>query len=155
MKTTIRLARLELSMLFFSPIAWLVLIVFAFQSGLTFTDKLKLYVGWQEAGSRLNFITFSIFSGPTGVFAEIQKNVYLYIPLLTMGLMSREISSGSIKLLLSSPVKLREIVLGKDLAMMVYCLLLIGLLALFTTAAAWSVGSFDNRHILSALIGIY
>lgn len=155
MKTTIRLARLELSILFFSPIAWLVLIVFAFQSGLAFTDKLKLYVGWQEAGSRLSFITAGIFSGPTGVFAEIQKNVYLYIPLLTMGLMSREISSGSIKLLLSSPVKLREIVLGKYLAMMVYCLLLIGLLALFTTAAALSVGSFDSRHILSALIGIY
>jgi ABC-2 type transport system permease protein len=155
MKTTIRLARLELSMLFYSPIAWLVLIVFAFQSGLTFTDKLKLYVGWQEAGSRLNFITSSIFSGPTGFFAEIQKNVYLYIPLLTMGLISRETHSGSIKLLLSSPVTTREIVLGKYLAMMIYSLLLIGILALFAVAGAWSIQSFDIRHITSALIGIY
>jgi ABC-2 type transport system permease protein len=155
MKTIIRLARLELSVLFFSPIAWLVLIVFGFQSGLAFTDKLKLYQGWQEAGSRLSFITHGIFSGPNGVFAEIQKNVYLYIPLLTMGLMSREISSGSIKLLLSSPVKLREIVLGKYLAIMMYCLLLIGLLVLFAIAAAWSIDVFDGRHILSALIGIY
>lgn len=155
MKTTIRLARLELSTLFYSPIAWLVLIVFTFQSGLAFTDKMKLYVGWQEAGSRLSFITSAIFSGPTGVFAEIQKNVYLYIPLLTMGLISRETSSGSIKLLLSSPVKIREIVLGKYLAMMMYCLMLIGLLALFAVAAAWSIGSFDIKHICSALIGIY
>ena len=155
MKTIIRLARLELSILFYSPIAWLVLIVFAFQSGLALTDKIKLYEGWQAAGSRLNFITSSVFSGPTGLFAEIQKNVYLYIPLLTMGLMSRETSSGSIKLLLSSPVKLREIVLGKYLAMMVYSLLLIGVLALFAAAGAWSIVSFDRGHILSALIGIY
>lgn len=155
MKTTIRLARLELSTLFYSPIAWLVLIVFAFQSGLAFTDKMKLYVGWQEAGSRLSFITSAIFSGPTGFFAEIQKNVYLYIPLLTMGLISRETSSGSIKLLLSSPVKIREIVLGKYLAMMMYCLMLIGLLALFAVAGAWSIGTFDYKHIVSALIGIY
>jgi ABC-2 type transport system permease protein len=155
MKSILRLARLELSILFFSPIAWLVLIVFGFQSGLAFTDKLKLYQGWQEAGSRLSFITHGIFSGPNGVFAEIQKNVYLYIPLLTMGLMSREISSGSIKLLLSSPVKLSEIVLGKYLAIMMYCLLLIGLLVLFAAAAAWSIDTFDSRHILSALTGIY
>ncbi|HSC36430.1 MAG TPA: ABC transporter permease subunit, partial [Chitinophagaceae bacterium] len=151
MKTIIRLARLELSILFYSPIAWLVLVVFAFQSGLTFTDKIKLYQGWQEAGSRLNFITASIFSGPTGFFAEIQKNVYLYIPLLTMGLMSRETSSGSIKLLLSSPVKLREIVLGKYLAMMLYSLLLIGLLVLFAIGGARSIISFDSGHIFSAL----
>ncbi|HEX6427605.1 MAG TPA: Gldg family protein [Niastella sp.] len=155
MKTIIRLARLELSILFYSPIAWLVLVVFSFQSGLAFTDKLKLYVGWQEAGSRLSFITNGVFAGPTGVFAEIQKNVFLYIPLLTMGLMSRETSSGSIKLLLSSPVKLRAIVMGKYLAMMVYCLLLIGILALFAGGAAWSISAFDGRHILSALIGIY
>jgi ABC-2 type transport system permease protein len=155
MKTTIRLARLELSILFYSPIAWLVLVVFAFQSGLTFTDKIKLYQGWQEAGSRLNFITSAIFSGPTGFFADIQKNVYLYIPLLTMGLMSRETSSGSIKLLLSSPVKLREIVLGKYLAMMLYSLLLIGLLVLFAVAGARSIVSFDSWHIFSALLGIY
>ncbi len=86
MKTIRKLAKTELSTLFYSPIAWLVLIVFTFQAGLTFTDKLKLYAGWQEAGSRLNFITASIFGGPTGFFAEIQRNVYLYIPLLTMGL---------------------------------------------------------------------
>ena len=155
MKTIIRLARLELSILFYSPIAWLVLTVFAFQSGLAFTDKIKLYQGWQEAGSHLTFITASIFSGPTGIFAEIQKNVYLYIPLLTMGLMSRETSSGSIKLLLSSPVKLSQIVLGKYLAMMVYSLLLIGLLALFVAGGAWSIVSFDGWHMLSALLGIY
>ena len=53
MKTILRLARLELSTLFYSPIAWLVWIVFGFQSGLGFTDKLKTYAGSQEMGSKL------------------------------------------------------------------------------------------------------
>lgn len=155
MKTIRKLAKTELSTLFYSPIAWLVLIVFTFQAGLTFTDKLKMYAGWQEAGSRLSFITSAIFGGPTGFFAEIQKNVYLYIPLLTMGLISRETSSGSIKLLLSSPVKIRQIVLGKYLAMMAYCLLLVGILVCFAIAGALSIGNFDLKHVCSGLIGIY
>ncbi|HVK48597.1 MAG TPA: Gldg family protein [Pseudobacter sp.] len=155
MKTIRKLAKTELSTLFYSPIAWLVLIVFAFQAGLTFTDKLKLYTGWQEAGSRLTFLTSSIFSGPTGFFSEIQKNVYLYIPLLTMGLISRETSSGSIKLLLSSPVKIREIVLGKYLAMMAYCLLLVGILCCFAVAGMFSIEQFGLKQVLSALLGIY
>lgn len=155
MKTIRKLAKTELSTLFYSPIAWLVLIVFTFQAGLAFTDKLKLYAGWQEAGSRLSFITSSVFGGPTGFFAEIQRNVYLYIPLLTMGLISRETSSGSIKLLLSSPVKIRQIVLGKYLAMTAYCLLLIGILACFAIAGALSIESFDWKHVCSGLLGIY
>lgn len=155
MKVTFRIARVELSTLFYSPIAWLVLIVFTFQTGLTFADKMKLYAGYQEMGSRLNFITSTIFGGPLGLFADIQRNVYLYIPLLTMGLMSRELSSGSIKLLLSSPVKIREIVLGKYLAMMAYCLLLIGILAILALAGMFSIKSFDMQYISSGLLGIY
>jgi ABC-2 type transport system permease protein len=155
MKTIYRIAKLELSTLFYSPIAWLVLIVFTFQSGLGFTDKLKIYAGSQELGGKLNFITSTIFSGPFGFFAEIQRNVYLYIPLLTMGLMSREISSGSIKLLLSSPVKTRHIILGKYLAMMAYCFLLVSILALFAVAGMISIASFDYQFVLSGLTGIY
>lgn len=155
MRPIIRLARIELATLFFSPIAWLVLIVFTFQAGLTYTDKIKLYVSWQEAGSRLSFITSAIFTGPTGFFAEIQKNVYLYIPLLTMGLVARETASGSIKLLLSSPIKIRAIVLGKYLAMMAYCLLLVGILAIFAIAGMLSIDHFDLKLILSSLTGIY
>jgi len=155
MKTTFRLARLELSTLFYSPIAWLVWIVFSFQSGLGFTDKLKTYAASQEAGGKLTFLTETIFGGPFGFFADIQKNVYLYIPLLTMGLMSRETSSGSIKLLQSSPVKIREIVLGKFLAMMGYCLLLVLTLALFSVAGTFSIRAFGWQFVVSGLAGIY
>src|SRR5258708_6392519 len=72
-----------------------------------------------------------------------------------MGLMSREISSGTIKLLYSSPIKVREIIYGKFVAMMVYNLLLIGVLLLFVIAGIITVPHFDYGLVLSGLLGIY
>ena len=38
MKTIYNIARTELQTLFFSPIAWLILIIFTFQSSMAFAD---------------------------------------------------------------------------------------------------------------------
>ena len=80
----------------------------------------------QELGRVQGNLTMSIFSGLRGLFESIQRNLYFYVPLLTMGLMSREFGSGSIKLLYSSPITNTQIVLGKFLAMMVYGLCMMG-----------------------------
>ena len=88
----------ELRVMFFSPIAWMVLIVFAFQAGLTYCDEMSDQLRHLAMGYRPYNVTVALF-GYRGVLAEMLNNLYLYIPLLTMGLMSRELSSGSIKLL--------------------------------------------------------
>ncbi|MHA4807344.1 Gldg family protein [Flavitalea flava] len=155
MKTIFRIARLELSTLFYSPVAWLVLIIFVFQSGLAFTDILHVWqlnfkMGWVNSE-----FTSRVFSGQRGFLPGVQNTLYLYIPLLTMGLISRELSSGSIKLLLSSPVKISAIVLGKLLAMMTYSLLLVMLLLPFVVAGHFSIASMDLGLVFSGIIGIY
>ena len=66
-----------------------------------------------------------------GVFPYVLGYLYLYIPLLTMGLMSREFSSGSIKLLYSSPVRASQIVAGKFLSVMVYGAVLMGVICIW------------------------
>ena len=38
MKTIFRIAQTELRLFFYSPIAWLILIIFAFQAGMAFCD---------------------------------------------------------------------------------------------------------------------
>ena len=38
MKTIFRLAKTELRILFCSPVSWLILVIFAFQAGLNFSD---------------------------------------------------------------------------------------------------------------------
>lgn len=40
MRTIIRITKSELRVLFFSPIAWLILIVFSFQVGMAYCDVL-------------------------------------------------------------------------------------------------------------------
>ena len=97
MRTIIRITKSELRVLFFSPIAWLILIVFSFQVGMAYSDALALQLRNQELGYRVFAVTLSLFSGYSGILSNLLENLYLYIPLFTMGLMSRELSSGSIK----------------------------------------------------------
>ncbi len=128
MRTIIRITKSELRVLFFSPIAWLILIVFSFQVGMAYCDVLAQQLQTMELGYRTPAVTSSLFAGYTGIFSGLLDNLYLYIPLFTMGLMSRELSSGSIKLLYSSPVSNLQIILGKYLAVVVYALLLCAIL---------------------------
>jgi len=123
-KIITRIARTELATLFYSPVAWLLLLAFACQVGIDYgtiiTEIAKIPVMDRE-------ITFSITAGVVlgtwGLYEAIQDTIYLYIPLLTMNLMSREYASGSIKLLYSSPVNSLQIVLGKFLSMVVVALI--------------------------------
>src|SRR6185437_4184988 len=85
----------------------------------------------------------------------VQKSLYLYVPLLTMGLMSRELSSGSIKLLLSSPIRISKIVLGKFVAMMGYCLLFVAVLVLYCLCGSILIRHMDMGMIVPALVGTY
>ena len=96
MRRILKIAKAELFTLFYSPIAWMILIVFAFQTGMTFAELLQGVVRAQESGFGNSFITASIFGGQFGLLNKVQEYLYLYMPLLTMGLMSRELSSGSI-----------------------------------------------------------
>src|SRR4051812_19229285 len=135
MKTVFKIARTELRSLFYSPIAWFLMIVFLIQCGLAYTNILDGAAKTQEMGGRgldyLTQLTDRIFTGRGGVFQSVMQNLYLYIPLLTMGLISREINGGTIRLLYSSPVKVRAIILGKYLAMLVYSLVLVAIVGIF------------------------
>ena len=125
MKTTYRIAIAELRSLFCSPVAWLILVIFAVQVGVAFGNAFDRQVLGQALGHGLWDVTASIFTGWMGIFPGFLRNLYLYIPLLTMGLMSREYSSGSIKLLFSSPVTNSQIILGKYISVLIYNLVLI------------------------------
>lgn len=156
MKTIFRIARLELSILFFSPIAWLVLVIFIIQSGLTFIELLESFARYQKLGNQMGAMTERIFASDfRGFFTAVQSNLYLYLPLLTMGLMSRELSSGSIKLLFSSPIKVAEIILGKYLAIISYGFLLAVVLLVFAAVGYFSIENMDVNLVLSGILGLY
>ena len=49
-KMIYNIARTELQMLFYSPVAWLILVVFGVQSGMLFADQLAGLVSGQQMG---------------------------------------------------------------------------------------------------------
>ncbi|RVU00698.1 hypothetical protein EOD41_11930 [Mucilaginibacter limnophilus] len=132
MTKILKIARLELSILFYSPVAWLVLAIFMVQAGTGFFGMLSSFQELFMMGEKADNLTRMLFPGINGLFDKVLQTLYLYIPLLTMGLISRELSSGSIKLLLSSPVKITEIILGKYLTMLYYALMLIAILGIYS-----------------------
>jgi ABC-2 type transport system permease protein len=103
----------------------------------------------------LHDLTHTIFGGSNGMVVKMMSYGYLYIPLLTMGLVSREISSGTIKLLYSSPIKISQIILGKFSAMMVYNLLLVLIVALIMIIGVFNITHADVGLLISCLLGTF
>ncbi|WEK38231.1 MAG: Gldg family protein [Candidatus Pseudobacter hemicellulosilyticus] len=155
MKIAFRIARLELSNLFYSPVAWVVLVIFMIQSGFEYSTMLERFERAQQLGMGREGLTNTIFAGFMGVFVKMKQNLYLYIPLLTMGLISRETGSGSIKLVFSSPVRISAVVWGKYLAMVVYCLLLMGCLVVLGITSGLLIKDADLPFITSGILGLF
>lgn len=158
MRLLLRIARTELATLFYSPVAWFILIVFSFLAGKDFASIYDALLRTLELGSfgeRKISATVYLIGGNQGLLKAVQNNLYMFMPLITMGVMSREYSSGSIKLLYSSPVRGGHIVLGKYAAMMLYSALLMIVPILCTVWASFCIPNFDWGAALAALLGVY
>jgi len=155
MKNILRIARIELSQLFYSPVAWIVLLVFIFQAGWQYISLLERMETAQQLGQQSGNLTNWFFAGFRSLYPKMQEYLYLYIPLLSMGLISRETHSGSIKLLYSSPIRVMDIVMGKYLAMISYCFMLISVLLGIGVISLFTIDQADFSFILSGIIGLY
>ncbi|MCK0131700.1 Gldg family protein [Flavobacteriaceae bacterium F08102] len=155
MKKILRIARIELSILFYSPIAWLMLIIFIIQCGIGISDLIEAKEASQQMGNKFTGLTMDIYGGGRGFFNMVKNNLYLYIPLLTMGLMSRELSSGSIKLLQSSPITNRQIILGKYLAIVGYCFLLVIVMIAAVGIGLIAIENLDITFTFGAILGLF
>lgn len=154
-KMIFNIARVELEMLFYSPVAWLILVIFGVQAGLIFEGRIQSIVSYQEMGYVLSGCTSAIFSGRSGVFSVMQSYLYFYIPLLTMSLVSRELSSGSIRLLYSSPITNLEIIIGKFFSMMIYAAIMLTILLLMVVYSNIVIKDFNLAAALTGLLGLY
>lgn len=155
-----KITRAELRNLFYSPIAWLVIITFYVVIAVMFTLGFEMLTRLQDVTLEVTPEWKGFSFGITGIVMLAQcKTVlnllYLFIPLLTMGIINREISNGTIKLLYSSPVRSIDIVMGKFLAFVVLnTVMLISLFLIFATS--WfSVQFPEIKWHLSMLLGLF
>lgn len=159
-----KIAKNELRNLFYSPVAWFIILAFFVQCAFFYFKALEPLANSTEIFSRNNpenadrlglSATLQLLLGRDGLFKNIIGNLYLFVPLLTMGLINREINNGSIRLLFSSPIQARHIVFGKYIGVMLFNLLLLAIIAVFMITAAIHVRNADYGILLCSMLGFY
>src|SRR5579859_6381829 len=105
MKPMLKIAKNELRNLFYSPVAWFLAIVYMvmcawFYTSIIYTPAKDFYMVLRNNPNWIYLATESatksIFEG---FFTGILPNIYLFVPLLTMGIINREFNNGTIRLL--------------------------------------------------------
>ena len=124
----------ELKALFASPLAWVVLTVMQVILGYSFLKRLDDFLQFQprllqmaNAPGVMEFVT-----APTFVTAAAM--LLFAVPLLAMRLIAEERRNQTMVFLMSAPVTITDIVLGKFLGLIGFLLLIIGLVALMPLA---------------------
>ena len=163
MKRIRHIARNELNILFYSPIAWVLLVTFVLMVNSFYLEWLDNYLKWLQLGghnlSGIHHLTDCLVAGSysqgPAVFGATIGNMFMFLPLITMGLISREVNNGTIKLLYSSPVKVSEFIIGKFTAML--CFVLILMLTLIPNIIAWLlvITNPDYVQIFTSFLGSF
>jgi ABC-2 type transport system permease protein len=115
MRTTLTLLGKELRQIFFSPLAYIVLLLFMIVNGVSFYAAVIVLSRVSSSGSLVTwmFNTPWFYLSYFGVF-----------PLITMRLIAEEKKSGTLETLLTAPVRTSQLVLSKYLASVIFYLIL-------------------------------
>ena len=139
MRNVTNVMQRELGAYFLSPMAYFVAAVFLLSTGLAFA------LGTFRPGGAASLRP--LFDG------WILLILLFVIPVLTMRLLSEEVRSGTLELLMTAPVSEVDVVLGKFLgAFVFYVLLLVALLAYPLIMSFW--GPIDMGLLLCHYVGL-
>lgn len=117
----------ELRTLFASPLAWLVLTVIQVVLGYGFLKRLDDFLQVQSQLAQMVSppgIT-ELVAAPT--YATAAAMLLFAVPLLAMRMIAEERRNQTLTLLLSAPVSMTEIILGKFTGLMIFLLIIIAL----------------------------
>ena len=147
------LARRELRSLFLSPLAWAILAIVQFITAYLFLSQLQEFLLIQSKLASIENapgVTELVIVPLYGSAAFIMM---LVTPLLTMRLISEERRNKSLALLLSAPVSMAEIVIGKYLGMLGFAAIMIFMMTLMPLSLYFA-GSLDNGLLFTIVLGI-
>ncbi|MCP3672384.1 MAG: ABC transporter permease subunit [Gammaproteobacteria bacterium] len=143
----------ELRSIFRSPLAWTLLAVVQFILAWIFLVQVEEFIQIQPRLAKL-----ATAPGITDLVATPLLNtasliIMFLIPLMSMRLFSDEYRSGTFSLLLSAPVSMTAIVLGKYLALIIF----LSILLVVTAAMPLSLllgGTLDLGKLSAGLLGL-
>jgi ABC-2 type transport system permease protein len=155
MRNVFAIIEREMRAYFNSPIAYVVLTIFIFLSGIFFHSildqvmRMGLMAQVQQAGRPID-MPGMISRG----FLSTMSVILLFImPMITMGLFSEEKKRGTIELLLTAPLTDLQVVLGKFLAAGTFFLILL-VSTWIPMGVLYIFGSPASGPILTAYLGL-
>lgn len=159
MRHVVAIAGRELRSLFASPVAYAVLVLFAVLAGFFFLTGVLQFqdyvVRMQSFQLTEQLAQLNVNDHVIAPFVHVMSVVLLFlIPGITMGLFAAEKANGTQELLLTSPITIWELVIGKFLAAAVFVTLLVALLGLYLGLLFW-YGDPEVGKTLAALGGLW
>lgn len=145
------IARKELRTHFGSPVAYVIMAAFLFFTGLLFIDSLS--GPFREASLR----EFFSGQGPGGLTTDAMTGAFVLLllgPVVTMRLLAEESKLGTLELLLTSPVRDFEVVLGKFISSLVIIGILL-LLTLYYPLMLYVFGDPEFGPIFASYLGLF
>lgn len=147
------IAARELKALFLSPLAWSILAVVQFLLAYLFLAQIDTFItfaprlaGMQDAPGVTDVVIAPLFGNAAVI-------LLLVAPLITMRVLSEERRNRTLSLLMSAPVSMTEIVLGKYLGILAFFLVMLGLLALMALSLLAGT-DLDLGKVASGLFGL-
>jgi len=147
------LARRELRSLFLSPLAWAILAIVQFILAYLFMSQLQEFLLIQNKLATIENapgVTELVIVPLYGSAAFIMM---LVTPLLTMRLISEERRNKSLALLLSAPVSMTEIIIGKYIGMLGFAAIMIIMMTLMPLSLYFA-GTIDGGLLFAIVLGI-
>lgn len=147
------IAQREFRSMFLSPMAWVLLAVVQVILAWSFFTSIDMFFAVQKE--------LTTMQNAPGVTDLIVSPLYeaasvillMIVPLLTMRLISEERRSKTLSLLLSAPLSITEIVLGKYLGLLFFVFTLVFLISLMPLSLAMGT-SLDYEKLFSGLLGL-
>ncbi len=160
MKNALAIAGREIRSYFVSPIAYVVLTGFLLLGGwfffnllARFSYMLQIYGGMQRGGEELERLNLNdLVISP--LLHNLSVVLVILIPVITMRSFAEEKRLGTFELLLTSPLRIGEIVAGKFLGAVVFVALMLGLTGVYPVLLV-IYGNPEIGIILSGYLGLF
>ena len=161
MQNMLAVYKRELGSYFTSQIFYIISAVFIFVIGnmyknvfFEFAQKSMqlLKYAWNYGDANLNFINVNVVSMQT--FQYMNFILLLIVPLLTMRLYAEEKKSGTMELLMTSPITTTQVLIGKFLSCFtIYSFMVMLTVAFMVILNIQANGQLDVRPVLSSYAG--
>ncbi len=143
----------EFKRMMLSPLAWVILALVQFLTALQFLNSLEDYmlnqprlVGMENAPGVSDWVVAPLF-------ADVAFMLLMVIPIITMRSLSAEHRDKTISLLMTSPVSMTEIVLGKYLGTLYFLFVMVGMICIMPLSLMLGT-DLDTGKLFTGALGL-